>query len=177
MALVLRTLTPTDEAAFLRAFELTKATDPNFAHYYRAELAFATYLRVLDDAEHGVGLPDGHVPSTLLFGFVDGEIVGRLMLRHSLNEFLSRFGGNIGYVVVPTHRRRGYATEMLRSGLQRARAMGLDKVLVTCDTDNVASRRTIEKCGGVYEGSTPASDASVAKRRYWIHLGPRPSEP
>jgi len=93
-----------------------------------------------------------------------------LMLRHALNDFLRRIGGNIGFVVVPGHRRRGYATQMLRHGLDLASSKGMEKVLVTCDEDNVASRRTIEKCGGVYEGSTSRPEDSVAKRRYWISL-------
>jgi predicted acetyltransferase len=170
MPLVLRKLESNDEDAFLRALTLTAVSDPNFAHYYRPELTFAAFLHVLADAEAGVGLPDGHVPSTLLFGFVDAEIVGRLMLRHSLNDFLRRIGGNIGFVVVPRHRRRGYATEMLRQGLHLASSKGMEKVLVTCDEDNIASRRTIEKCGGVYVGSASRPEGLVEKRRYWISL-------
>jgi predicted acetyltransferase len=170
MPLVLRKLASNDEEAFLRALTLTAVSDPNFAHYYRTELAFATFLHILADAEAGIRLPDGHVPSTLLFGFVDAEIVGRLMLRHSLNDFLRRIGGNIGFVVVPGHRRLGYATEMLRQGLHLASSKGMEKVLVTCDEDNVASRRTIERCGGVYEGSASRPEDLVAKRQYWISL-------
>jgi predicted acetyltransferase len=105
--LLLRTLEPNDERAFVRALALTAVSDPRFVHYYRPELAFVEYLRILDDAEQGRDLPAGHVPSTLLFGFVDAEIVGRLMLRHSLNDFLFRVGGHIGFVVVPKQRRRG----------------------------------------------------------------------
>jgi predicted acetyltransferase len=137
MPLVLRKLESNDEDAFLRALTLTSVSDPNFVHYYRTELAFAAFLHILEDAEAGLGLPDGHVPSSLLYGFVDAEIVGRLMLRHSLNDFLRRIGGNIGFVVVPGHRRRGYATEMLRQGLHLATSKGMEKVLVTCDEDNI----------------------------------------
>jgi predicted acetyltransferase len=88
------------------------------------------------------------------------------MLRHSLNDFLRRLGGHIGYIVVPDHRGRGHATEMLRQGLDLARSMGLEKVLVTCDEGNVASRRTIEKCGGEYEKSNSGPEAPAGKRRY-----------
>jgi predicted acetyltransferase len=128
--LVLRKLEATDEEAFLRALQLTAASDPNFVRSYHSDLSFAGYLDLLDEAERGRGLPEGHVPSTLLFGFVDEAIVGRLMLRHTLNDFFFRVGGHIGYVVVPEHRGRGYATEMLRRGLDLARSMGLGKLLV-----------------------------------------------
>jgi predicted acetyltransferase len=168
--LVLRKLAPCDEGAFLRALTLTAGSDPRFVHYYHPHLSFDTYVRILEDAEQGRGLPERHVPSTLLFGFVDSDIVGRLMLRHSLNDFLLRVGGHIGYVVVPEHRRRGYATEMLRQGLDLARSMALERVLVTCDEDNFASRRVIEKCGGEYEDSYVGPEAAVGKRRYWIAL-------
>jgi predicted acetyltransferase len=170
MPLVLRKLESNDEDAFLRALTLTAVSDPNFAHYYHPRLDFTAFLHILEDAERGIGLPDGHVPSTLLFGFVEAEIVGRLMLRHSLNDFLLRMGGNIGFVVVPGHRGRGYATEMLRQGVQLASLKGMEKVLVTCDEDNIASRRTIEKCDGVYEGSACRPEDRVEKRRYWISL-------
>jgi predicted acetyltransferase len=170
MALVLRRLLLNDEGAFVRSLALTAVSDPRFVHYHRRDLAFNEYLRVLDDAERGRGLPNGHVPSTLLFGFVEREIVGRLMLRHYLNDFLLRIGGHIGYVVVPEHRRRGHATEMLKQGLDLARSMGMERVLVTCDDDNIASRRTIEKCGGEYEDTRAGPESSVGKRRYWIAL-------
>jgi predicted acetyltransferase len=168
--LVLRKLSPHDEPAFVRALALTAATDPRFAHYYDPALPFDTYLRILDDAEHGRGLPPDHVPSTLLFGFVDASIVGRLSLRHALNDFLLRAGGHIGYLVVPKHRGRGYATAMLRQGLELARSMAMERVLVTCDEDNLASRRVIEKSGGEYEDSYVGPDAPGGKRRYWIPL-------
>jgi predicted acetyltransferase len=168
--LVLRKLVRPDEGAFLRALALTAVSDPRFAHYYRPDLSFDAYLRILEEAEHGLGLPEGHVPTTLLFGFVHTDIVGRLALRHSLNDLLVRVGGHIGYVVVPEHRRQGYAMEMMEQGLDLARSMALERVLVTCDEDNLASLRVIEKCGGEYEDSYVDSQIPVGKRRYWISL-------
>ena len=73
-------------------------------------MPFSRYLEVLAEQERGANLPPNHVPSTFLFAFVARRIVGRVSIRHSLNEFLARVGGHIGYVVVPEFRRLGYAT-------------------------------------------------------------------
>jgi predicted acetyltransferase len=75
--------------------------------------------------------------------------------------------GHIGYGVLAEHRRRGYATEMLRQSLVVARAVGVDRVLVTCDHDNVGSATVIERCGGVLHSVIDCEDG-VPKRRYWI---------
>ena len=92
-----------------------------------------------------------------------------MSIRHELNEWLLRVGGHIGYVVVPEFRRRGYATAILHWSLQIAHdTLGIGRVLVTCDDDNVGSIRTIEKNGGVLENVISGSDLATSKRRYWI---------
>jgi predicted acetyltransferase len=100
------------------------------------------------------------------FWIVDGdEVVGSLALRHELSDWLLEEGGHIGYSIRPSRRREGHASRALALALDRARGLGLDRVLVTCDTDNDASRRTIERNGGVLE------DTRNGKLRYWIALG------
>ena len=89
-------------------------------------------------------------------------------LRHRLNDFLAEYGGHIGYSVRPDERRKGYAKAMLRMVLKEAKARDLQRVLITCDDDNVASARTIEANGGVFERKT-SLDGEVL-RRYWIEL-------
>ena len=136
-------------------------------------MPLSRYLEVLAQHQRGEHLSPDLVPSTFLFAFVDDRIVGRVAIRHSLNAFLERAGGHIGYVVVPEFRRRGYATTILRLGLQIARdEIGLHKVLITCDVDNVASMRTIERNGGVLEGIIEAPGFAKPLRRYWIDLVP-----
>jgi predicted acetyltransferase len=116
-----------------------------------------------------VNLPPNHVPSTFLFAFKDDRIVGRVSIRHTLNDVLLRVGGHIGYAVVPEFRRQGHATAILRLAVQFARdRLGLDRVLVTCDADNTGSIRTIEKNGGVLEDVASGPDLDRPKRRYWI---------
>lgn len=158
-----------EEQEFLYAHRATTPEVPNFLHYYEEGMPFARYLEVLRQRDRGEHLPPNHVPSTFLFAFNGSRIVGRVTIRHELNEFLLRVGGHIGYVVVPEFRRRGYASAILRQSLQIAnRDLGIGRVLLTCDDDNVGSIRTIEKNGGVLENVVTGPDLRIPKRRYWI---------
>jgi predicted acetyltransferase len=168
--LQLRLLRHDDEAAFAAAWQQARTHDRNFAHYYEEGRDFREYSDYLRKAERGEELPEGHVPNSCLFAFLGSEIVGRLSLRYQLTDFLLQVGGHIGYVVLPEHRRKGYATEMLFLSLPLARNLGLPRVLLTCDENNEASRRTIEKCGGVFENRFESPDLPEAKLRYWITL-------
>src|SRR5918996_4568920 len=153
MDLVLRVPTQAEEAEFLRAHRATSPSVPNFLHHYEEGMPFGRYLEVLAEQERGENLPPHHVPATFLFAFAGPRIVGRVSIRHALNPYLERFGGHIGYVVVPEYRRQGYATAILRQALKIAhQKLGLTRVLVTCDDDNVGSIRTIENNCGVLEG-------------------------
>jgi predicted acetyltransferase len=167
--LVLRLPTLAEEAEFLRAHRATSPTAPNFLHDYDEGMPFRRYLEVVAQRERGENLPANRVPSTFLFAFAGVTIVGRVAIRHALNSYFARVGGHIGYVVVPEYRRRGYATEILRQALQIARQkLGLTRVLVTCDDDNVGSIKTIEKNGGVLDSIVTGPDGGTPKRRYWI---------
>jgi predicted acetyltransferase len=158
-----------EEQEFLRAHRVTTPDVPNFLHYYEDGMPFARYLDILDQHARGENIPSGHVPSTFLFAFVGPRIVGRGSLRHELNDFLFRVGGHIGYTVVPEFRRQGYATEILRQLLAIAHEkLGLARLLVTCDDDNIGSIRAIEKNGGVLENVVSGADPDKPKRRYWI---------
>ncbi len=116
----------------------------------------------------GFDLPPGRVPAAFLLAWVGDRIVGRASIRLELNEYLASAGGHIGYAVLPEHRRRGHATEILRQSLVVARAAGIREVLVTCAVDNVGSRTVIERCGGEFESTVHDPKEHVEKRRYWI---------
>lgn len=113
-------------------------------------------------------VPAHLVPSTLLFMVDDAQtkIYGAVDIRHDLNEHLLNYGGHIGYGIVPSERRKGYAKEQLRLALPVARALGLTKVLVCCDDLNPGSARTIEANGGVLEDKR--MNGEELTRRYWI---------
>jgi predicted acetyltransferase len=170
--LVLRVPREDEEEEFLRAQRATSPEVPHFLHYYEEGMLFSRYLEVLAEQARGENLPPNYVPSSFLFAFASTRIVGRVAIRHSLNAFLERVGGHIGYVVVPEFRRQGYATAILRRSLQIARdELNIDRILVTCDDNNVGSIRTIEKNGGILENVVSGPDLDVPKRRYWIELG------
>jgi predicted acetyltransferase len=134
---------------------------------------FAGFLARLEDAARGVGLPDGFVPHST-FWLVDeaGEVVGVSNLRHRLTDGLRVEGGNIGYGVRPSARRRGHATALLRATLAEARVLGLDRALLTCAKANAGSVGTILRCGGVLDSEEFVAERGEVVQRYWIALGP-----
>lgn len=165
----LRSPGPRDEKAFLEARSAVPTDNPTFLRDYRHGMTFADFLRVLEDHRAGRGLPPEVVPSSFLFAFDHERIVGRASIRHSLTAPLSKVAGHIGYAVLPEFRNLGYATQILRAAACFAHeVLGLDRVLVTCDDDNAASIRVIEKNSGVYENTYEAAELRVPKRRYWI---------
>jgi predicted acetyltransferase len=171
--LTLRRPRADEEKEFLRAHRATSPEVPSFLHSYEEGMPFRRYLEVLADQEEGTNLPSSnHVPATFLFAFVASRIVGRASIRHRLNGLLERRGGHIGYVVVPEFRRQGYATTILRLSLAIAREkLGIHRILVTCDDDNIGSIRTIEKNGGILENIVNGPDLDKPTRRYWIETG------
>src|SRR3954447_11106557 len=118
---------------------------------------------LLAQADPATELPEGLVHCTYFWITEDDTFVGYLAIRHSLTPRLLEEGGHIGYSVRPSRRSRGHASRARALAVRRAREqLGRERVLVTCDDNNEASRRTIERCGGVFE------DERQGRLRYWI---------
>ena len=117
--------------------------------------------------------PPQLVPSTqyIYVRELDSKVVGVIQIRHCFNEFLEKYAGHIGYSVCPTERRKGYAMQMLRLALPECKALGLDRVLISCVEGNEGSKRTILRNGGVYESTVYEPGEGVYLERYWIDLG------
>ncbi|HAM63335.1 MAG TPA: GNAT family N-acetyltransferase [Erysipelotrichaceae bacterium] len=130
--------------------------------------SFEEWLSALKDNEKIETLRPGRVLATTYFAqrIEDGKIVGIIDIRHTLNEYMFQFGLHIGYSIRKSERRKGYAKEMLGLALQKCKDLKLDRVLITCDQDNLASARTIMSQGGVLENEV-MNDGKMMQR-YWI---------
>lgn len=120
---------------------------------------------LLVDTREAAPRPEGYVPSTHLWWVQDDTFLGRVHIRHRLTPFLRDVGGHLGYHVVPAHRRRGHATAMLAAAVPVAAALGIECLLLTCDADNVASRKVLEANGGLLH------DQRGTKLRFWLPTG------
>merc|ERR1712098_55500 len=101
-------------------------------------------------ASEGKDLPNGWVPYTILFAEVGAQFVGRLTICHASTPQLREYGNMVGYAVAPPYRGRGHATTMLAAALPLVRQLtGKQEVIMDCHETNVASRRVIEKNGGI----------------------------
>jgi predicted acetyltransferase len=167
-SLRLRPLRGADEPAVRAAQDAMAADRFEFALGLGPDELWQDYLDRLAAQQRGEGLAERSVPASYLVADVHGEIVGRASIRHQLNDGLRERGGHIGYGVLPAHRRRGYATEILRQSLVIARAYGVDRALVVCDDDNIASIRVIEQCGAKLSDRRVIAGYDVPIRRYWI---------
>ena len=125
--------------------------------------------KVISDIDVANIIP-GRVPALTYF-YVreeDNRIVGMTNIRLRLNDFLRTQGGHIGYCIRPTERRKGYATKMLGEAIKVCGVMGIDKVIVTCDTVNIASAKTIQNNGGVLDAEFYSEAFKTDIQRYVI---------
>ena len=127
----------------------------------------------LEDYRLGRNLPENYVKATFLWLVDEDEFIGEVSIRHSLTDALLRFGGNIGYGVRYSEWNKGFGTVMLSQALIYAKeAIGLKRVLITCNDNNIASARVIEKNGGILQDKIINVIDNIERitRRYWIDI-------
>jgi predicted acetyltransferase len=129
---------------------------------------FAAWVaRLADQSDPAKAAEAGRMRCTYRWIVEGDRVLGGIALRHGLNDFVLRLG-HMGYGIRPSSRRRGLATWALGRMLDEARGLGLDRVLIVCEADNLASAKTIERQGGVLEGVQDTELGAV--RRYWIKI-------
>ncbi len=134
---------------------------------------FGSYVRdLLRRSDRATQDPE-LVPETFWWLVEDDEFVGVVSVRHELNENLLKVGGHIGYAIRPSKRRMGCGKLILKLVLEKAKELGIRKALITCDSDNIGSKKIIEANGGVLENEVEADidGRRVKKLRYWIDIG------
>ena len=139
----------------------------NLEDYQTAE----DWIEIVQNLEKEETCPKNRVTANIYIAVRvdDNKIVGVIDFRHHIDHpILSVWGGHIGYTVRPNERNKGYAKEMLRINLLYCKAFGLQKVLITCNEDNIASERTIIANGGVYDNTVCVDNVNI--KRYWIDL-------
>lgn len=168
----IRLLNEGDEKAFFQGVKEWEGDDLSwFTFAWKPGMSYAEMLKILDDERFGKNLQPGRVPHTMLYGFVNGEIIGRVSIRHELNEYLMKRGGHVGYSVAARFRGNGYATKLMGRAIQFFRdELKLQKILVTCKDDNVPSWKIIEKFGGILENKFVDESDQALVRRYWVSL-------
>lgn len=158
------------EASFLAALREFRAEgrllelDPD-----RLAADFAGFVRALLGRADPARLAPGRSPETIFWLVAGDEFLGRIAIRHALTAQLRWVGGHIGYEIRPSWRRQGHGRRILALALPRAAALGLDRVLVTCDADNTGSKKIIEANGGRLEDAIAVPGERAMKLRYWIN--------
>lgn len=122
-----------------------KANEDYYFNIYKKALEnFDEYLNYLENYTNGINLPEGNVAMSTFWLIDNNEVVGVTRVRHQ--EVI--YSGHIGYDISPSYRKKGYGTKILKLALKEASKLGIEDAIVTCNVDNIASRKIIEKNNG-----------------------------
>jgi predicted acetyltransferase len=151
--------------------DMPKDYKANNEPFYNFENVDAAYKRIDIDIDYEKGfVPVGRLQGFTYWFFMGDSLIGTSRLRPKINEQFLQKGGNIGYDVSPSYRKKGIGTEILRLTLLKAKDIGLSKVLITCDDDNVGSIKVIENNNGVLTNKIEFGENNTLIRRYEIIL-------
>jgi predicted acetyltransferase len=163
-SMTIRRPLPEDVPGVRAAHAALAASDEFTFGFELDELSDEGWLAQLDREARGIDLPAHLVRASFLVGLVAGQVVGRVSVRHELNEMLAWYGGHIGYGVIPSARGRGHATALAQAGLALLAEEGTDTALLTCEATNAASIATIVRVGGVFRDEIELADGQRAHR-------------
>ena len=138
--------------------------------YDQLQRDFTGFVESLLGRVEPTNLQPNRVPESMYWLVEGDEFIGRISIRHKLNALLRQVGGHIGYEIRPSKRRQGFGTRMLELALPQASKIGLERVMITCDADNIGSKKIIEANGGQFEKSIMLDYDPVPKLHYWIDL-------
>lgn len=143
------------------------AEDYNGAFFIKEYEDYAVLIHNLDNYSKGIMDNPNYVPYTCYVALnEDGQIVGVGSLRHELNDYLMKCGGHIGYSVVPSQRKKGYGSKILKLLVEEANKMEINKILVTCSKENLGSLGVIKNNNGILENEI--EDNGRITCRFWI---------
>ena len=171
--LILREATIDDKEKILAMIQEIEAYDNNFEGLNNISKIddYNLFLEKLEKNKHKELIKPEYAPQTTYFAFDEEEnIVGGVNIRHELKGNLINHGGNIGYLIRPSKRGMGYGSEMLSLALEKCIELGLDKVLISCRTENIGSAKVIKNNSGVYENNYYDELNGNTYKRYWIVL-------
>lgn len=168
--LIAKEFTKQDKEQLFDLINETNEYDGNFEGFeaIRRIKDYDVFLKELETWKHQEQINPNYSPQTTFGVFADEKLVGGFVLRYTLNGALFNHGGNIGYFVRPSERKKGYGRKILNLAIKEARDIGLEKVLVTCRNNNIGSIKIIESNGGKYENDYYDESLGKTFRRYWI---------
>lgn len=136
---------------------------------YTFEQALDRCLK-MEDEEYAKSVGRCQGKTFLLIRESDNKIVGTINVRWNLSEEMLQFGGHIGYGIRPTERRKGYNKINLYLGMIEAKKVGLEKVMLDCDVNNLGSDKTLKALGGKLERTEIDPSDGILTNVYWFDV-------
>ena len=127
---------------------------------------FDNYLNNLEIKEKN----DKYVQDSVYFllNINENKLLGAVNIRHELNDYLLQYGGHIGDGIRPSERGKGYGNKIIKLALHECKKLEIEKVLITCNKENIPSKKSIIYNGGILENEVIKDDEII--ERYWIDL-------
>nr|WKN37530.1 GNAT family N-acetyltransferase [Tunicatimonas sp. TK19036] len=158
-------------ASFVDAMEeLRERKEDGFFRALGSPRTVAQYIRMINNHANNRELPLGWIPYSTFWLVDEEEFIGELHFRHLLTDYLKNYGGHVGYTIRPSKRGKGYGKHQLALALPEMKQFGVDRVLITCDETNLASKKIIEANGGLFEKANAQGKNMPKKLLYWITL-------